>query len=312
MKVAKVFKPPERREGAGFIIRDIFNSIPYEGPQGSDPFLMWHHLPRAYYKPGEMPGAPLHPHRGFYECPYAKTMISDKGAPEAKMLTRVVAGGVEHRGEMPPGGFELGKVGVGMEHEGLIDPRWCGELQFFQLWVNLPANRKFDPPAFQQMSPSVLPVVELAASPRATAKILHGSAFGATAPSTCEAVEWQYLDFELDPGARVQHTPPTPMHSRLLYVYEGAGKFGGTLVPEGHVAVLSKVASEELIAEAGPGGCRFVFVAGRPLGEPIVKHGPFVMTTRQQIQQCFLDYQCGKLCPEAVAYTFHGMHPHGV
>jgi hypothetical protein len=100
MQVTNVAKPPERREGAGFIIRDIFHALPYEGPHGTDPFLMWHHLPRAHYNPGEMPGAPLHPHRGFYECPYAKTMISDKGAPEAKMLTRVVAGGVERRGEV--------------------------------------------------------------------------------------------------------------------------------------------------------------------------------------------------------------------
>eukprot|EP00927_Polykrikos_kofoidii_P067091 TRINITY_DN62614_c0_g1_i1.p1 TRINITY_DN62614_c0_g1~~TRINITY_DN62614_c0_g1_i1.p1 ORF type:complete len:337 (+),score=35.21 TRINITY_DN62614_c0_g1_i1:80-1012(+) len=290
-------RPPRRLEGGGFTVCDIFSGL---APARCDPFLMWHELPRHHYNPGEMPGAPLHPHRGFFECPYCKEMTADGGV-EGGMNVRVVAGGATKRGRVDPGDFELGKVGIGMEHEGLIDSRWSGHLHMFQLWVNLPAANKFDPPFFQNASSAVLPIVTLSKEPSVTAKVLHGEIDGYRSPTECDVVDWQYLDFEMEGGASVTHVPPQAMRTSFVYCYRGAGSFCGTAVGEGLLAVLSAEGPVDVTAQES--GCGFLFIAGRPIGEPVFQHGPFVMTTPQQIQECFRDYQAGKLCPNPVTYT---------
>eukprot|EP00404_Azadinium_spinosum_P013369 CAMPEP_0180517678 /NCGR_PEP_ID=MMETSP1036_2-20121128/54664_1 /TAXON_ID=632150 /ORGANISM="Azadinium spinosum, Strain 3D9" /LENGTH=180 /DNA_ID=CAMNT_0022529729 /DNA_START=16 /DNA_END=555 /DNA_ORIENTATION=+ len=171
-----------------------------------DPFLIWHELPRSLHKPGEMPGAPMHPHRGFSECPYAKEMVSKDGPSDLDVFL-----GRDHEGnrhKMRPGDFEFGQVGKGFEHEGLVDPRWSGYLHFFQLWINLPRERKMDPPKIINCASGKLPVVEVSASPRATVKVLLGQeVFGATSPVKSEHVPAQYLDFELETGAEIAHVP---------------------------------------------------------------------------------------------------------
>jgi len=112
----------------------------------------------------------MHPHRGFMECPYTKLMTSSDGRSMSTLTkNRVKAGGVEHKLSPEPGTFELGKVGVGMEHEMLIDESWSGSLHAFQLWVNLPNANKFDAPYFQNAAPSALPSVTLDGG--ATAKL---------------------------------------------------------------------------------------------------------------------------------------------
>ena len=151
--VTKKLTPPERREGAGFTIKDLMSGL---SDAEKDPFLIWHELPRTAYKPGEMPGAPMHPHRGFNECPYAKEISGGNTAQYGGMKARYHTG---KTGEFQPGAFEWGKVGIGIEHEGVVDPRWTGVMHFFQLWVNLPRVHKLDPPAFQNAHSSALPEV---------------------------------------------------------------------------------------------------------------------------------------------------------
>ncbi len=303
MKVATKKQPPKRSEGGGFIIKDILSGV---GP--TDPFLIWHELPREHYQPGEMPGAPLHPHRGMMECPYNKEMTPDAGAAAGGMNMRICAGGVEKRGLMGVGDFELGKVGVGMEHEALIDPRWSGHLHFFQLWVNLPGARKFDPPFFQNASDRQLPRVPVGEG-GASVKVLHGDACGATSPTTCDDVAWQYMDFELPGGASIAHCPPATMSTRLAYVYAGRARFGAgadaSVVEAGWVAVLdaSSGGGELAVSNASESEpCGFMFCAGAPIGERVVQHGPFVMSSQEQIVQCFNDFQSGRLCPHPVKY----------
>eukprot|EP01052_Picozoa_sp_SAG31_P014887 SAG31_NODE_940_length_10870_cov_12.600501_8_plen_134_part_00 len=119
------------------MIRDILDGFNYS--EDLDPFLIWHELPRTVHGKGEMPGAPLHPHRGFMECPYAKEFSGS--TPFNQMRGRVEAGGKIIKSDFRQGNFELGKVGVGMQHEALVDPQWEGTMHFFQLWVNLPSVR---------------------------------------------------------------------------------------------------------------------------------------------------------------------------
>ena len=301
MRVKKISAPPSRLEGGGFVIKDILSGIRNDE---IDPFLIWHELPRKHHNPGEMPGAPLHPHRGMMECPYSKEFTTDPGAPGNEgMNARVVAGGNEKRAVMGVGDFELGKVGVGMEHEALIHPGWSGFLHFFQLWVNLPAARKFDAPYFQRASHARLPIVALGEGVQC--KVLHGEVAGSTSPTKCADVEWQYLDFSLIPGATVSYAPPAHMVTRLVYVYKGTVTIGGQAVASGTCAVLDVSAGNDLGATADSEGCSFMFVAGRPNREPIVQHGPFVMSTQQQIMECFRDFQSNRLCPEPVTYELY-------
>jgi hypothetical protein len=102
MRVAKMARPPSRREGGGFTIRDILSGF---STQELDPFLIWHELPRARHGRGEMPGAPMHAHRGFMECPYAKEIGGD--TPYNYMNGAVEAGGKRISAQAAQGNFEL-------------------------------------------------------------------------------------------------------------------------------------------------------------------------------------------------------------
>ena len=90
------------------------------------------------------------------------------------------------------------------------------------------------------------------------------------------------------------------MTSRYVYVYRGSARVAKTNIPAGRLAQLSPSGALELHTAQG---CGFLFIAGKPLKEPIVQHGPFVMSTKAQIQQCFRDFQLGNLAPKPCTYT---------
>jgi len=290
MRVERKTRPPQRLEGGGFTIVDIMSGVP---SSKLDPFLIWHELPRAFHQPGEMPGAPLHPHRGFSECPYAKEMVSKDGPSILDVFK-----GRDHEGNrhlMRPGDFEFGQVGQGFEHEGLVDPKWTGYLHFFQLWINLPRAHKMDPPKIINCESAKLPVALVSESPRATVKVLLGEGvFGCTSPVTSEHVPAQYLDMELAAGAQLAHQPPPHMQTRLAYVYRGEPSVCGTACSRGEFLLLGPGDVFEI--EAGASDAGLLFIAGRKIGEPVVQHGPFVMNSEDDIRKCFHDYQKGRLC----------------
>jgi len=167
-------------------------------------------------------------------------------------------------------------------------------MHFFQLWVNLPAANKFDPPSFQNASSASMPVVRLA--DKVTCKVLVGSVRGQESPVKCPLVPVQYLDFECEPGGAVEYEVPEELKTKFIYVYRGSGAVGspGKEVAAGTLACLSP--GSRLVVSASAQGVGFLFIAGRPIGEPVVQHGPFVMNTREQIVECFRDYQAGRLC----------------
>jgi len=189
--------------------------------------------------------------------------------------------------DMRMGDFEFGQVGRGFEHQGLVHPDWTGYLHFFQL--------KMDDPHIINVSAAKIPVVRVSEDPAVTVKVLLGKdVFGASSPVDSPHVPVQYLDIELSERAEVVHTPPQEMQTRFVYVYAGAPKVGGSLCARGEFLVLGP--GEQLRIEAGQSSAGLLFIAGRRIGEPVVQHGPFVMTSRAEIQQCFKDYQRGQLC----------------
>ena len=120
------------------------------------------------------------------------------------------------------------------------------------------------------------------------------------APSKPLSTDPTYFDIELPAGGSFEHTLPAG-HTAFVYVYEGAIAIGdgnaARTVPLQAAGVLSP--GDRVILEAGAQGARLILLAGRPLREPIVQYGPFVMNTREEIEQAIQDYQRGELVQAA-------------
>lgn len=127
-------------------------------------------------------------------------------------------------------------------------------------------------------------------------RVVAGEVAGTRGPVQGVAVDPTMLDIALKPGARfVQHLPTK--HGAFLYVFGGAaqvGPNGGIRVPRGAAAVLGEGDSVTIEADADD-GARVLLLAARPLNEPVARYGPFVMSTKQEIQQAIADYQSGRL-----------------
>eukprot|EP00928_Gymnodinium_smaydae_P030846 TRINITY_DN22813_c0_g1_i1.p1 TRINITY_DN22813_c0_g1~~TRINITY_DN22813_c0_g1_i1.p1 ORF type:complete len:332 (-),score=42.77 TRINITY_DN22813_c0_g1_i1:32-1027(-) len=290
-RVLKVGKPSQcDPTGTGMIVNDILT--PWRFP-ATDPFILLHEFgPVDGGMSGKMPVG-MHPHRGFNECPYLKQghwVGTDAWKPNGDPTQ-----------PMRSGAFQWGMVGSGIEHGVNFDRSYTGPVHGFQMWVNLPAAHKMDPPCFQDAEPEALPVVAL--SGKAKAKVLAGSLGDAKSPVSTGSVQVQYIDFMLEAGAEVEHSVPEGYTSVFVYVYNGPGFVCNQAVKRGDALKIE--ACGPLSARSDKAELGFLLMAGVPLGESIVQHGPFVMATREQIQQTFRDYQSGRFLNETCKYVLH-------
>jgi len=250
-----------------------------------DPFLMLDEF--GTDNPGDyIAGFPDHPHRGFETVTY---ML------DGKMRHRDNHG---HEGVLVPGSVQWMTAGRGIVHSEMPEQQE-GRMRGFQLWINLPARDKMTAPKYQEFGPEKIPAADVGGGARA--KVIAGHVAGVTGPIAQPATDPTYLDIELEPGARFSQPIPRG-HSAFLYVYEGAvrvgsGESAATLATH-ELAVLTDGDSVQLEGRDPPGDGgtlnRAILVAGRPLREPVAKHGPFVMNTRQELMQAFEDYESGK------------------
>lgn len=237
-------------------------------------------LPLKTYRPGEFPGAPWHPHRGMDTVMYMK---EGEGSHEDSM---------GNKGTLRSGDCQWMTAASGIEHnEATGHPG--GALHGFQCWINLPKAHKMDPPSYADISAASIPTAEVA--PGVVAKVIAGEV-GALCAAVRPLVPVQYVDFMCQPGGAYTHALPAELRTCVVHVYKGSVLLGPAkrAVGAGQAALLSADGSA-LVFEAGPGGCGFLCLAGKPIGEPIVWHGPFVMNTQAEIKQCFADYQSGNL-----------------
>ena len=240
-----------------------------------DPFLLLDHF--GTDNPDEyIAGFPDHPHRGFVTVTY---ML------DGHMLHQDSLG---NRGDLRPGGVQWMKAASGIIHSEMPQ-QTAGLMRGFQLWINLPAAEKLSDPGYQEFSPETVPITE---HDGVSIRVIAGT-FGETHgiiedPHTAV----QYFDVGLEPRHRLQHRLD-PDFTAFCYTYEGDAAIGEREMPLHSLAVLS--AGEEIEITAGNRGCRFILVAGRPINEPIVQYGPFVMNSREEIEQAFRDYHAGQL-----------------
>ena len=259
-------------EGAGVTVR---RTIGTPARRHLDPFLMLDHFgsedPDQY-----IAGFPDHPHRGFITLTY---MLDGHMRHQDSM---------GNRGDLRTGGAQWMKAASGVIHSEMPQ-QTAGLMRGFQLWINLPAAEKMSEPAYQEFSPEAIPERDEADR---RIRVLCGAYDGTRGPIEDPNTDVQYLDVRLDGGARFVHAIPES-YTAFLYVFEGDASLSGHEVPRHALAILGP-GSEVAVTAAGE-GARFILVAGKPLREPIVQYGPFVMNSRAEIEQAMADYRDNRL-----------------
>jgi len=260
-------------EGAGVHLRRSLGSrlLPM-----LDPFLLLDEI-RSDKLEDFVAGFPTHPHRGF------------------ETVTYMLGGTMEHRdslgnhGRLGPGSAQWMTAGSGIVHSEMPRPD-SSSFWGFQLWVNLPASSKMTKPRYQDIAPDRIPEVSMAG---ARARLIAGEAQAVKGPVEGIVTAPEMLDVTLAAGAAFSREIPGE-HSAFVYVLEGAVGVGRsrTRAQAGEVAVLGP---GSWLSVTGAAGSRFLFLAARPLGEPVARRGPFVMNTAAEIQQAISDYQNGTL-----------------
>jgi len=244
-----------------------------------DPFLMLDEFGTDRAE-DYLAGFPEHPHRGF------------------ETVTYMLDGRMRHKdnhgneGLLVPGSVQWMTAGRGLVHSEMPEQQE-GRMRGFQLWVNLPARDKMGEPRYQEFAPDRIPVTSPAAG--VAVKVIAGEVDGVRGPIVQPATDPLYLDITLDAGRDWQMVLPEG-HNAFAYVFEGAATIGegddARALETHELAVLG--GGDLFKVRAGNAGSRLILVAGRPLREPVARHGPFVMNTKEEIMQAFVDFQQGR------------------
>jgi redox-sensitive bicupin YhaK (pirin superfamily) len=281
-RVAQLVQSVSTVEGGGFPVRRPF---PTPGFSHFDPFLLIDHLGPVQWPPGGPLGAPDHPHRGF------------------ETVTYVLAGENEHRDSfgnadvLRPGDVQWMTAGGGVIHSEMPTERFHrdgGVQEGFQIWVNLPAVDKMMTPRYQTLRASDIPQATTADG-RVQVRIIAGESLGKAARIDTR-VPIQMLHLTIQPGGELLQSVPVEQ-SGLVYVFKGSATIGTDQrkVTEGQAALLDSGDSVSLgVAADASGPAEILLLSGKPLHEPVARYGPFVMNTREEIEQAFRDYQGGR------------------
>ncbi len=240
--------------------------------------------PRDY-----LAGFPSHPHRGFETVTY---MLDGHMRHEDHL---------GNRGDLGPGDVQWMTAAGGIIHSEMPQ-QTEGRMRGFQLWLNLPAAEKMRPAHYQDIPAAEVPVFTLPSG--AQLKVIAGSievggpllTGPVNRPGARLSTDPLYLDIAL-PAAVSIELPLPPDHSAFLYLYDGDVRVGPdhdqVHVPRAAAAVLG--AGSRLRIEAGADGGRLLLLSARPLREPVVQYGPFVMNTRAEIERAVDDFRSGRL-----------------
>lgn len=249
-----------------------------------DPFLMLDEFSST--NPDDyIAGFPDHPHRGFETVTY---ML------DGHMLHRDHLG---HRGDLKSGGAQWMTAGRGIIHSE-IPQQESERMRGFQLWINLPAREKMKPAAYRDIQPEEIPALDLPGG--GLVRIIAGLAEvdGKRTPGPIQGLSTEpvLLDVRLPTGGHFVQ-PVASGHNAFVYAYEGQAIIGeaGAQHPLGAHAAGVLSSGDRIEIHAGNEPTALLLLAARPLREPVVQYGPFVMNTRDEIEQAIADYQNGLL-----------------
>ena len=273
---------PERHwVGDGFPVRNVFgyNDL---GKELLSPWLMFDYAaPYSFHAASQRRGVGVHPHRGF------------------ETVTVVYEGELEHRdsggggGRIGPGDVQWMTAANGIVHEEFHSSEFTrtgGVLHMAQLWVNLPRSQKRIPPAYQGLLDAEIPTAALPGG--VTARLIAG-AIGDTPGAARTATPMILWDVKLPAGSAVT-LPAEDGWTLAVFVIDGEARAAdGRTIGREHLGVYSREGADATVScEAA---CRLLVLGGRPIAEPVVGYGPFVMNSREEILEAFQDYEAGRM-----------------
>ena len=259
----------ETSEGAGVTVH---RTIGTPALRNYDPFMMLDQI--SSDNPDEyVAGFPEHPHRGF------------------NTFTYMIDGDMEHKdsmgntGNLGPGGAQWMKAASGVIHSEMPKQE-KGLMRGFQLWINLPSANKMDKPEYQEYTSDAFSVVETSDY---KVKVVIGNFSDVNSPIVDNITDVTFFDVQLNAGKSLQHKLPADNNS-FLYIFEGNGQFNGKSAQSNILIVLG---AKDNVSDfvAGEQGARFLLISGKPINESVVQYGPFVMNSREEIDQAMSDYQ---------------------
>lgn len=266
-------------DGAGVRLTRVIGGA---GIERFDPFLMFDEFgsdnPDDY-----IAGFPPHPHRGF------------------ETITYMLAGRMRHEdhlgnvGLLESGGVQWMTAARGIIHSEMPEQE-KGLLRGFQLWLNLPSQDKLGVPGYRDIAASEIPRLTTAGGVQVV--VIAGQFDDGQVRQTGAVqrphTEPQLFDLHLPAGGQVAPRVPDG-HRALLYVYEGELELPGVIAKTVSAGRLVRLSDEGQLRLSSSKGARVLLIAGKPLGEPIVQYGPFVMNSREEIEQALRDYRDGVL-----------------
>jgi redox-sensitive bicupin YhaK (pirin superfamily) len=196
-------------------------------------------------------------------------------------------------GELKSGGAQWMTAGRGIIHSEMPQQE-SGRMRGFQLWINLPAREKMKPAGYRDLPACSIPRVNLPGG--GSAKVVAGTVtvdgVATSGPIDCVTTRPLFVDVGLADGGQFAQSVPSG-YNAFVYPYEGNVMIGDALLGTHQAGVLS--AGDQVTIRSAGGAAKFLLLAAQPLGEPVVQHGPFVMNSRQEIEQAIRDYQSGTL-----------------
>lgn len=278
-RVIEQLKARPSSDGDGVKLLRVFGGA---GPERFDPFLLMDEF-GSNDANDYIGGFPPHPHRGF------------------ETITYMLQGKMEHRDHMEnigllnDGDVQWMTAGRGVIHSEM--PKQTeGRMRGFQIWLNLPADKKMQPARYQDVPAATIPYYALG---EVSIKAIAGKAQVNGKPVQgffqVENTDPLYLDIHLAAGATLT-VPVTEAYTSLVYVYDGEVSLSDKNVPA-RAQTLSRLSSsgDVFMKNTGDDTARIILLAGQPLKEPVTQYGPFVMNTAEQIEQAIQDYRAGTL-----------------
>ena len=262
-------------DGAGVKLTRLLTD---QWQQRLDPFLMLDAF-GSDQADDYIAGFPDHPHRGF------------------ETITYMIAGRMRHRdsagneGLLQNGGVQWMTAGRGVIHSELPEQEE-GRMEGFQLWLNLPGKDKMCPPWYRDFQADDVPAFDTPDGVRVS--VIAGASHGVAGGVQRDATEVLYLVLHWQRDA-VFEQPLPAAHNAFVVAYEGDVRLDGNTLPLKHMAVLANTPTSDGVRLHGQAGARAILVAGKPLREPIVQYGPFVMNSQAEIIAAINDYRSGRL-----------------
>lgn len=275
-KITQLIPAVTVSDGAGVKIK---RSLGQQQQLRLDPFLMLDCF-GSEQATDYIAGFPAHPHRGFETVTY---MLDGHMLHEDHM---------GNKGHLQSGGVQWMTAGRGIIHSEMPQQE-SGLMRGFQLWINLPAAEKMKAAAYVDIAPDAIPLIRL--DNGITVKVIAGTLLqsGKEWSGPIQGLSTAPLYFDLTLPAGTNLTIPVPTgHNALLYPFEGEIFVADQRVGTHHAAILATTGDVVLSAAQR---ARVLLLAAKPIHEPVVQYGPFVMNTVSEIEQAIRDYQTGKL-----------------